>query len=111
MQQLQEITADTDNDPVESMWELLRAGYPLLAIFNVLQPEEPLVVLPSESTDKNRPKLAILRFSQGANRLNPPPNESFIVNDLTGTDTTGLVKVRLPIVDSLSRDYKWIRVA
>lgn len=93
MQQLEEITAETDNDPVESMWALLRAGYPLLAIFNVLQPEEPLVVLPSESTDKNRPKLAILRFSQGANKLNPPPSESFIVNDLAGTDTTGLVKV------------------
>ena len=84
-----------DDGPVESLWNLLRAGHPLLAIYNnALQPPEPLAVAAS-ANEARRTKLAIFKFVEACMKdLQIPATELFVVADLTGNDTTGLVKVR-----------------
>ena len=88
-------TGADDDGPVESLWNLLRAGHPLLAIYNnSLRPQEPLAVAASANEAK-RTKLAIFKFVEACMRdLQIPATELFVVADLTGNDTTGLVKVR-----------------
>ncbi|KAI0385611.1 hypothetical protein F5Y04DRAFT_188620 [Hypomontagnella monticulosa] len=82
-----------EDGPVESLWNLLRTGLPLLAIYNCLQPDNPLEIDPSANENK-RSKLAIFKFVEAClRRLEIPPSESFVINDLTGNDTTGFVKV------------------
>lgn len=96
MEQLDEWAAlDTDDGgPVESLWKLLRAGHPLLTIYNALQPAKPLFVDPAIGNESKRSKIAIANFVRAClNDLKPPPAECFIINDLTGDNTTGLVKV------------------
>ena len=95
LQQLESWAADPDDGgPVESLWRLLRTGYPLLAVYNVLQPEDPIRVDESLGNEAKRSKIAIANFVRAClNNLKPPPTECFIINDLTGTDTTGFVKV------------------
>lgn len=114
MQQLEEWAAmDTDDGgPVESLWKLLRTGHPLLTIYNALQPEKPLVVDQALGNEAKRSKIAIANFVRAClNDLKPPPAECFIINDLTGTDTTGLVKVRSSTLNSVSREVTSVRVA
>lgn len=81
--------------PVESLWQLLRTGYPLLAIYNALLPDEPLQVGgAANQSDSKRAKIAIMKFAgECKNKLKLPETECFIINDLTGEDTTGFVKV------------------
>lgn len=95
LQQLEEWSADSDDGgPVESLWRLLRTGHPLLTIYNALQPEKPLHVDENMGNEAKRSKIAIANFVRAClNDLKPPPTECFIINDLTGNDTTGFVKV------------------
>ncbi|KAK3312867.1 Pleckstrin homology domain-containing protein [Apodospora peruviana] len=99
--ELEHMAADLDDGgPVESLWKLLRTGYPLLAIYNALQPEKPLQVEQKvgDHSEAKRAKIAILKFVQAClNELKLPPAECFIINDLTGNDTTGFVKVTVVI--------------
>lgn len=86
--------------PVESLWNMLRTGQPLVAIYNATEPEEPIDVgnVPNES---KRAKMAIGKFVQGCSKdLKIPSNDMFIISDLLGNDTTGFVKVsgRRPLV-------------
>jgi len=96
MQTLEEMSMDPKTEgPVESLWSLLRTGEPLLAIFNALNMPQRLAVddRPNESEEK-RSKRAIMKFVQACvSELNLPTTERFIINDLTGGDTTGFVKV------------------
>lgn len=97
LDQLDQIATDPDEGgPVESLWKLLRTGYPLLAIYNALQPETPLQVQEQPGvSEAKRSKIAILRFVEACkSKLMLPPTEVFIITDLTGNDTTGFVKVR-----------------
>ncbi len=82
--------------PVESLWQLLRTGYPLLAIYNALEPNEPLQIDGSANqSDAKRAKIAIMKFAgECKNKPKLLETECFIINDLTGEDTTGFVKVR-----------------
>ena len=96
LEQLEQMAADPDEGgPVESVWKLLRTGYPLLAIYNVLQPDTPLQVLdPPGASEAKRSKIAILRFVEACkSKLMLPPTDVFIITDLAGNDTTGFVKV------------------
>ncbi|KAK4120641.1 hypothetical protein N657DRAFT_658303 [Parathielavia appendiculata] len=96
MEQLEHMAADPDEGgPVESLWKLLRTGYPLLAIYNVLQPDTPLQVQePPGASEAKRSKIAILRFVEACkSKLMLPTSDVFIITDLTGNDTTGFVKV------------------
>ena len=108
MQQLDEWATDvpdgsegadggSDGGPVGSLWRLLRTGHPLLTIYNALQPEKPLHVDESMGNESKRSKIAIANFVRAClNDVKPPPSECFIINDLTGNDTTGFVKVTCP---------------
>lgn len=97
LEQLNEMAAESMEGPVESLWELLRSGFPLLAIYNALQPEVPLQVDEPPGANKSKlAKIAILRFVEACkSKLNVPAADSFIITDLTGQDTTGFVKVCL----------------
>jgi cell division control protein 24 len=80
-------------DPVDPLWNLFRTGYPLLVIYNALQPAEPLAVADATNEAK-RAKLAIFKFVQACMKeLQVPSAESFVITDLMGNDTTGFVKV------------------
>ncbi|KYK54279.1 hypothetical protein DCS_06236 [Drechmeria coniospora] len=82
------------NDPVDPLWTLLRTGYPLLAIYNSLQPAERLKVDDPNAAEAKKSKIAIFKFVQACMKeLNVPPADCFVITDLTGTDTSGFVKV------------------
>lgn len=95
LREMDEQAADgTGEGPVESLWKMLRTGHPLLAIYNSLQPDVPLVVSESEGSDAKRSKLAVFRFVKAClEQLQLKNTECFVINDLMGNDTTGFVKV------------------
>jgi cell division control protein 24 len=81
-------------DPVDPLWNLLRSGYPLLTIYNSLQPDTPLKVEDANANEAKKSKIAIFKFVQACMRdLQIPPGECFVITDLMGNDTTGFVKV------------------
>ncbi|KAI9858167.1 MAG: hypothetical protein M1813_007816 [Trichoglossum hirsutum] len=83
-----------DTDPVNSMWRCLRRGYPLMTIYNALNPVQRLEIDASKVTPANRPKKASFLFVNACLKdLNFPPDECFVITDLFGDDTTGFVKV------------------
>ncbi|KAG6038827.1 hypothetical protein E4U41_003613 [Claviceps citrina] len=82
------------SDPVDSLWNLFRTGYPLLTIYNSLQPTEPLRVEDANASEAKKSKIAIFKFVQACMKeLQVPPAQSFVITDLMGNDTSGLVKV------------------
>ena len=92
----EEAEADDSTDPVTSMWNCLRRGYPLMTIYNALQPRVPLEVDPSKVAESKIGKAATFKFLQAClTDLKFPANECFLITDLYGGDTTGFVKVSL----------------
>jgi cell division control protein 24 len=82
------------SDPVDPLWNLFRTGYPLLVIYNSLQPADPLKVEDPNATEAKRSKIAIFKFVQACMKeLKVPPGECFVITDLMGNDTSGFVKV------------------
>lgn len=85
------------HDPVESLWGLFRAGFPLLAVYNSLQPEVPLKADDTNASESKKAKLALFKFIQACLKdLGIPSAECFVISDVLGNDTTGFVKVRSP---------------
>lgn len=85
---------DSVTDPVTSMWNCLRRGYPLMTIYNALQPEHPLEVDAKRLAESNIGKAATFKFLQAClTDLMIPANECFLITDLYGGDTSGFVKV------------------
>lgn len=81
------------HDVVVSLWQCLKKGYPLITIYNVLQPAEPLQV-DERVSDAKKPKSAASKFVlRCLTDLKLPPEEVFVLNDLFGEDTTGFLKV------------------
>ncbi|OAA45574.1 Dbl-domain containing protein [Metarhizium rileyi] len=81
-------------DPVDPLWNLFRSGYPLLTIYNSLQPTEPLKVEDQNASEAKKSKIAIFKFVQACMKeLQVPPAQSFVITDLMGNDTSGFVKV------------------
>jgi len=81
------------NDPVDSLWNLFRTGVPFLAIFNVLQPAEPIGVDEGKTAAKNKPKIAVFKFVEAClKELNISSADCFVINDVLGNDTSGFVK-------------------
>ena len=96
MQEMEEEEAEANDstDPVTSMWNCLRRGYPLMTIFNALRPREPLEVDASRLGEAKVGKKATFMFLQACLKdLNFPASECFLITDLYGGDTTGFVKV------------------
>ena len=82
-------------DPVTLMWNMLRQGFPLLAIYNALRPEVPLEVDQSGINEAKIGKKVTFKFLEACiNTLHFPSEEMFFITDLYGSDTTGFVKVR-----------------
>lgn len=91
-------------DPVTSMWNCLRRGYPLMSIYNALKPAVPLKVDSSRIGEAKIGKAATFKFLQAClTELMFPPNECFLITDLYGGDTTGFVKVSVILVVPCSR--------
>lgn len=96
MQEMEEEEAEANDstDPVTSMWNCLRRGYPLMTIYNALKPRVPLELDVSRMGEAKVGKAATFKFLQAClTDLKFPSNECFLITDLYGGDTTGFVKV------------------
>ena len=94
----EEADANDSTDPVTSMWNCLRRGYPLMTLYNALKPETPLDadVVGPKMKEAKAGKIATFKFLQAClTDLKFPPSECFLITDLYGGDTTGFVKVSL----------------
>ncbi|KAL8666097.1 MAG: hypothetical protein Q9168_007566 [Polycauliona sp. 1 TL-2023] len=90
----EEAEADGATDPVTSMWNCLRRGYPLMTIYNAFRPQSPLHVDAHRLAERQIGKAATFKFLQAClTDLMIPANECFLITDLYGGDTTGFVKV------------------
>lgn len=84
----------TTADPVASLWECLRGGYPLITIFNASQPDEMLEIDPDKVPEAKRPKAATFKFLQACLQdMGFPQQDCFLITDLYGDNTTGFIKV------------------
>lgn len=82
------------SDPVDPLWNLFRTGYPLLLIYNALNPENKLKVEDNNASEAKKSKIAIFKFIQACMKdLKLSPADTFVITDLMGNDTTGFVKV------------------
>lgn len=89
----EEAEIEDSSDPVTSMWNCLRRGYPLMTLYNALKPSVPLRVDQTLAEAKIG-KTATYKFLQAClTEQKFPPNECFRITDLYGGDTTGFVKV------------------
>lgn len=96
IEEMEEEDAEVEGlrDPVTSMWNCLRRGYPLMTIYNALKPAVPLKVDRSKIGEAKVGKAATFKFLQAClTELMFPSNECFLITDLYGGDTTGFVKV------------------
>ncbi|RHZ67667.1 hypothetical protein CDV55_106058 [Aspergillus turcosus] len=92
MEEEDEKTGNTD--PVASLWNCLRNGYPLLTIYNASDPPESLEIDPSKVPEAKRPKAATFKFLQASlQELAFPQQDCFLITDLYGDSTTGFIKV------------------
>lgn len=90
----EEAEIEDSSDPVTSMWNCLRRGYPLMTIYNALKPAVPLRVDQSRVGEAKIGKAATFKFLQAClTEQKFPANECFLITDLYGGDTTGFVKV------------------
>lgn len=94
LREMEEEEGGEDIEPVSSLWRCLRKGTPLMTIYNVLQPAEPLKIDEGSVPERNRPKRAAFNFVNACLKdLKLPSGECFVLSDLFGDDTTGFVKV------------------
>ena len=93
--QEEEEDAGDDADPVTILWRFLRRGYPLMELYNALGPRTMLEVDPNKVQEKKRGQAATYKFMQAC-KEHLGINETFMVTDLYGDDTTGFVKVCYP---------------
>jgi cell division control protein 24 len=83
-------------DPVDSLWNCLRGGYPLMTIFNASNPDDPLEVDQEKVPEAKRPKAATFKFLQACLQdMAFPQQDCFLITDLYGENTTGFIKVSL----------------
>ncbi|KAL1604200.1 Guanine nucleotide exchange factor for Cdc42p [Nothophoma quercina] len=84
-------------DPVTLLWRTFRRGYPLMELYNALNPRT-LLAIPNakgdEKSQKKHEKMATYKFIQACvGELGISQENCFILMDLYGDDTTGFVKV------------------
>ena len=88
-----------ETDIVTSMWNMLRKGYPLIALYNALNPRTELTMSGSTVAESKLGKAATFKFLQACmSELKFAPGDCFLITDLYGKDTTGFVKV-LKVID------------
>ena len=99
----EEAEADDATEPVTSIWNCFRRGYPLMTIYNALKPKVPLHIDPSKVAESKYGKAATFKFLQAClTDLAFPPNECFLITDLYTSDTSGFVKVGTLLIPSQS---------
>lgn len=82
------------SDPVASLWNCFRSGYPLMTIFNASNPDDPLEIDPEKVPEAKRPKAATFKFLQACLQdMAFPQQDCFLITDLYGDNTTGFIKV------------------
>lgn len=86
--------ATANTDPVASLWNCLRNGYPLLTLYNATMPDEYLEIDTAKVPEAKRPKAATFKFLQAClQELAFPQQDCFLITDLYGESTTGFIKV------------------
>lgn len=91
-----ERNVEDSTDPVNVLWATLKRGYPLITVYNALQPDEPLTI--DGIPEAKREKTATIRFLHACiHQLKFPSDQCFMLKDLYGEDINGFVKVRNPI--------------
>jgi cell division control protein 24 len=91
-----EAEAEDDTDPVTLLWRTIRRGQPLISIYTLLRPGQPmnLPAAVGPNPDIKRGKKAAFYFLQACmTDLRIPQEKLFIITDLYADDTTGFVKV------------------
>jgi cell division control protein 24 len=88
----EEERANVDIDPVSIIWRLFRRGYPLMDLYNTLGIGTPLEVDPAKVAERKRPQAATFKFIFACMK-ELQIKDSFVIIDLHGDDTAGLVKV------------------
>lgn len=78
------------NDSVQLLWNVFRKGYPLLLIYNALQPSEPLEVDGASVAETKRAQMAMYKFTQACiTQLRFLPAECYMLSDLKPPDSKG----------------------
>ena len=91
------------DDHVLVLWNVFRKGYPLLNIYNLLNPADQLEVNENRvQSEQKRSQAAAYKFTTACiHSLGFPQQECFMVTDLSGSDReinmSGFVKVCLPV--------------
>lgn len=82
-------------DPVTHLWQFFRLGSSLCALFNALQPRNPLNVV--VTSDVKTCKRSVYDFVQGCkSELEYSDDELFTISNVYSDNTTDLLKVRYP---------------
>ncbi|KAF2753965.1 hypothetical protein EJ05DRAFT_444058 [Pseudovirgaria hyperparasitica] len=91
----EESSADDDTDPATLLWRTYRKGYPLMEIYNAMNPAVRLEIDPVKVPNPaRRPHAATSKFVTACiTELKFGLEDRFIIADLYGDDTTGFVKV------------------
>lgn len=80
-------------DPLNKLWQLCRKGAPLAALFNSLNPTEPLKI-DSNTQQVNECKKVVYHFIVACrNQLDFGEDDLFTLSDLYQDNTNGFVKV------------------
>ena len=77
----------SDQDPSMILFHVFGKGYPLLSIYNVLNPADPLTVDEGKVKEGKRAQAAIYKFTQACVQvLGFPQQDCFMVTDLKAND-------------------------
>ncbi len=94
--EMEEEEAETNDstDPVTSMWNCFRRGYPLVTVYNALNPPQRIEVDSVRHRESKVGKQATYQFLKACQyELKFPSQDLFLIADLYNEDTTGFVKV------------------
>lgn len=103
-EQYQEVarTAQDSTDPVNLLWATFKRGYPLMTVYNALDPASPLEVDETKVQEAKREKTAAIKFLQACvHQLKFAMEDCFILKDLYGEDISGFVKVCAQVYSTL----------
>ncbi|KAK6541262.1 hypothetical protein TWF694_008627 [Orbilia ellipsospora] len=85
---------DLPIDPVQQIWQTFRSGAPLVHLYNALCPDKKLKGADEIPEALNKKKALVFQFLKNINEeLHLSGDNTFIITNVYGDDTTGFVKV------------------